>query len=200
MAVHALLAAAVVLYLDWAPGPEVSAELDLASVELSFAEKVDETRATAPSLPTPTEASPKPSEAKPPDAKPEKPMPPDPSAPKLREPEEEFRSPPPPLSSTSSSAAPRQAKVDAPPRPKRAIKPDYPKGARQRGEQGSVVLEIEVAADGSCAAARVVSSSGFAELDAAAVAAAKAARFSPAKSDGHPVASSARLTLAFKLK
>ena len=61
----------------------------------------------------------------------------------------------------------------APPKPMRTIRPDYPRSARQRGEQGNVVLEIEIGVDGVCVAARVAVSCGFAELDAAAVKAAR---------------------------
>ena len=96
--------------------------------------------------------------------------------------------------------APKQARLDAPPRPKRNIRPDYPKGARQRGEQGEVVLEIRVNAEGSVDDVKVAVSSGFAELDDAAVRAAKAAKFSPARSGRERVASTARLKLQFKLR
>jgi len=98
------------------------------------------------------------------------------------------------------AVAPKQAKIDAPPKPHKAIKPDYPKGARQRGEQGDVVLEIRVNAAGIVDRVDVVSSCGFPELDEAAVRAARTARFTPAKSGGSPVASTARLKLDFKLK
>ena len=96
--------------------------------------------------------------------------------------------------------APRQARLDAPPKPKRNIKPEYPKGARQRGEQGDVVLEIRVNAAGAVDAVKVVGPSGYPELDEAAVRAAKAAKFSPARSGRESVASTARLKLQFKLK
>ena len=82
----------------------------------------------------------------------------------------------------------------------RAIRPDYPRGARQRGEEGNVVVEVEIGADGRCADARVVESSGFMELDAAALKAVKAAKFAPAQSSGRPVATVARLKLSFCLK
>ena len=55
-------------------------------------------------------------------------------------------------------------------------------------------------ADGVCVAAKVAVSCGFAELDAAAVKAALAARFVPAKAGNSPVSSVARLTLSFRLK
>ena len=69
-----------------------------------------------------------------------------------------------------------------------------------RGEQGDVVLEIEVSASGSVERVAVVASSGYPELDEAASRAAKAARFEPAKSGGRAVASTARLTLTFRLR
>ena len=213
VAIHALLAGAIVLYIDFAPGPTVSAELDLSSVELSFAEKEDESAEALPSLPSPAER-PKPKEERAPEVKPEKPLPPDPQAYKFPEPVPE----PPQLSPPSQPSPPShpsqpsqpsqpsppsqltQARIDAPPKAVRAIRPDYPRGARQRGEEGNVVVEVEIGADGRCADARVVESSGFMELDAAALKAVKAAKFAPAQSSGRPVATVARLKLSFCLK
>lgn len=210
LAVHGLAALALVLYFRYAPGPDVLATLDLSSVELSFAPEEDETAAVAPSLPSsaePPPLRPRPAEPPPPPADLDRSSPPDPAVFKPVQPEEsrpEMETPPPPAVQPPTSAvpavAPRQARVDAPPRPRRTIRPDYPKGARQRGEEGNVLLEIEVLADGTVGEVKVVGSSGFGELDAAAVKAARAARFTPAKSDGNPVGSRARLTLAFKLK
>ena len=82
----------------------------------------------------------------------------------------------------------------------RAIKPEYPKGARQRGEQGDVVIEMTVNSKGGVDKASVVTSSGYAELDEAALRAVRSAKFTPAKSGRESVASTARLTLTFKLK
>jgi len=198
--VHGLIAAGIVAYMDFAPAPETAATLDLSSVELSFAEKEDDTSAVQP-LPAVA-----PARAKPP--RPPELPPPDrmdvpretPEAPSLPLPEPE------PVQTLSApalpvpTAAPRQAHVEAAPRPKRTIRPDYPQGARQRGEQGDVQLEISVGADGAVEAVRVIVSSGFQELDDAALKALKAARFTPAQAGGRSVASKARLTLSFKLK
>ena len=213
--IHALLAVAIVLYIDYAPGPTVTAELDLSSVELSFSDEKSESEAVAPALPAAAKhevPAPK-QEDQPPEVRPEKRLPPEPEGYKFPEPKEvrrtietvkdERREALDTESQPSQPAQPSsltQARVDAPPRPRRTIKPEYPKGARQRGEQGNVVLEIEIGADGACVAARVAVSCGFAELDAAAVKAALAARFVPAKAGDSPVASSARLTLSFRLK
>ena len=197
--IHGLVAAVLIAYLEYAPHPDVLASLDLSSVELSFAEQEKEAAAVA-SAPEIVQQKVRPSVAeKPPEVKPEKPLPPDLSSPKFPEPKEhsDIR----PLEhSTISQPAPRQARVDAPPQPKRNIRPDYPKGARQRGEQGDVVVEIRINAKGTVDDVAVAVSSGFPELDEAAVKAARAAKFSPARSGHDAVASTARLKLSFKLR
>ncbi|MEE8563635.1 MAG: TonB family protein, partial [Alphaproteobacteria bacterium] len=55
-------------------------------------------------------------------------------------------------------------------------RPRYPWISRRRGEQGRVVLEVAVAADGRAKEVRVKRSSGFARLDRAALAAVRAWR------------------------
>ena len=197
--------------------PDVAVSLDLSHVELSFAEREDlAAPAAAPSArDTPPPAKP-PSPPKPPDEAPvagDVPLPSPPeiaSAPPLEpeEPPEAMETPTRQVETAAEPhqppapdfAAPRHAKLTAPPRPRTNIRPDYPKGARQRGEQGEVVLEISVSVDGTVDGVYVVSSSGFSELDEAAVRATRRARFTPAKSDGHAVSSTARLTLSFQLK
>lgn len=201
-----MVAVGIVAYMKYAPGPTAVATLDLSSVDLSFAEDEDETAAVSPTMPAMPEVEPpKPREEKPPEAeRAEDPLPPDPTAPKLAEPEperEQMETPNiPPPAPPAPAVAPKQAKIDAPPKPHKTIKPDYPKGARQRGEQGEVILEIRVNAAGIVDHVDIVSSCGFSELDEAAVRAARTARFTPAKSGGSPVASTARLKLDFKLK
>lgn len=212
--IHGLVAAALIAYLEYAPHPDVLATLDLSSVELSFAETVEETVAVAP-MPPAAAADLRPPKPKvdepPPETKLEKPLPPDAGEVRFPEPTEDVR-----LKTDDAKdarreaedakavsappAAPRQARLDAPPKPKRNIKPDYPKGARQRGEQGDVVVEIRVNAEGAVDEVKVAESSGFPELDEAAVRAARAAKFSPARSGRDAVASTARLKLQFKLK
>ena len=201
-----MVAVGIVAYMKYAPGPTAIATLDLSSVDLSFAEDEDDTAAVSPTMPAMPEVEPpKPREEKPPEAeRADDPLPPDPAAPKLAEPEperEQMETPNiPPPAPPAPAVAPKQAKIDAPPKPHKTIKPDYPKGARQRGEQGEVILEIRVNAAGIVDRVDIVSSCGFPELDEAAVRAARTARFTPAKSGGSPVASTARLKLDFKLK
>ena len=218
LALHGLLAVALAFYFAHAPEPEVLAELDLSSVELSLAEKEDASAPVVPVDSSPSVRQPRPKEIpllpeKPRVEKAETALPPDPSAPRFPEPgedvrletrdvtrEDERRETRDLKGEAAPAVAPRQARVDAPPRPRRTIRPQYPKGARLRGEQGNVGLEILVNAEGTVDEVKVVTSSGFAELDEAAVKAAKAAKFRPAESGGRMVASTARLTLTFRLK
>lgn len=198
LAVHGLVAVGVIAWLRALPAPEVTAQLELSSVELSFADSEDATAAiqrleAAPAaektLPKSELAAPMPTLETPP------PAPPDAAAVKLPEPlPREVMTPPAP-----SVAAPQQAKIDAPPKPRVSLRPKYPVGARRRGEQGDVVLEISVDARGRVEAVAVATSSGVPELDAAAVAATKAAAFTPALSGGRAVSAIARLTVSFRL-
>lgn len=100
---------------------------------------------------------------------------------------------------STSQPPPSHARIDAPPAPYKAIRPDYPRGARRRGESGDVTLELNVNEKGVVVEVSVSVSTGFRELDAAAIRAVRAARFRPATSDGRPVPSTARLTLSFRL-
>ena len=213
IAIHGLIAVGLIAYLEYAPEPDVLATLDLSSVELSFAEEVQETAAVAP-MPEIMQQKVRPSVAQfPPEVKLEKPLPPEAGDVKFPEPKEDARLKTKDVKAkderretkdskpvSAPTVAPRQARLDAPPKPKRNIRPDYPKGARQRGEQGDVILEIRVNAEGTVDGVKVAVSSGFSELDEAAIKAAKAAKFSPARSGHDPVASTARLKLQFKLK
>ena len=196
LAVHGLLAVAIAVCLAVEPGTEALATLDPAHVELSFAE-VEAEAAPAVAPPPALSATPRPkATARPPDPAVERREPSVPAAMRFGEPSED----PPRVDAPPPAAAPRQAKIDAPPRPTRSIRPNYPRGARRRGEQGEVELEIRVNAGGDVDDVRVVESCGFAELDEAAVRAARGATFSPAKAGGEPVASTARLRLAFRLR
>jgi protein TonB len=79
--------------------------------------------------------------------------------------------------------------------------PPYPAVARRLGEQGTVILAITVAADGSVSAAQVATSSGVPELDQAAVSWVKAHwRYKPAMQGGVAVPSSTQAAVKFDLK
>lgn len=64
---------------------------------------------------------------------------------------------------------------------------------------GEVVLKVEVAADGTAAGVVVDRSSGHADLDEAAMEAARGWRFNPARKDGRPVAGKVRIPVRFDM-
>ncbi|MBR0505860.1 MAG: energy transducer TonB [Kiritimatiellae bacterium] len=108
----------------------------------------------------------------------------------------------PPSVEIPPAPAPSQArvKVDKQPSPRRRIKPEYPKGARQRGEEGIVILELDISAEGTVDHVRVFKSCGFPELDQAAIQAAKRAPFNSARQGSVNVPYTVRLPLDFHLK
>ena len=155
----------------------------------------------------PRPAEPRPTDLRPPLSTPPEPEPqprPQPQPSPESDPPKEAPPPEPQQPSTAAPAAPAptQARVavDKPPTPRRRIKPEYPKGARQRGEEGDVTVELDVSSDGTVAGARIVASCGFAELEQAAIQAVKRARFTPARRGSSAVPATARLTLTFRLK
>ncbi|WP_426207594.1 energy transducer TonB [Massilia sp. TWP1-3-3] len=64
--------------------------------------------------------------------------------------------------------------------------PNYPAASARNGDSGTVGLALLIAADGHVADAKVTSTSGFRELDRAAVAALSLCTFKPATSNGVP--------------
>ena len=93
-----------------------------------------------------------------------------------------------------------RAKVVSDPCALNRISPVYPRAARRKGHEGRVTVEVDVAEDGGIVRAEVVASSGFPELDAAAVSAVRTARFAPATEDGVSVRGLLRLTFDFRLR
>ena len=79
-------------------------------------------------------------------------------------------------------------------------KPQYSPRMIREGNQGTMDIEVFVQPNGRVADARVVKSTGFEELDLAALAEAKRSwRLLPATRDGVPVAQWHRLRVTFKL-
>jgi TonB family protein len=64
----------------------------------------------------------------------------------------------------------------------------YPKDAVARNEQGTVTMAYTVAADGSVQNVTIAKSSGYDDLDQAAMACATAWKYKPASKDGQPIA------------
>jgi protein TonB len=77
--------------------------------------------------------------------------------------------------------------------------PAYPYAARLRGQQGRVLLQVEVLPSGDAGAVAVAQSSGYEGLDRAAQQAVRRWRFHPAQQNGHPVAASVQVPVRFAL-
>jgi len=77
--------------------------------------------------------------------------------------------------------------------------PEYPPEARARHQEGVVLLDVEVGADGRTAEVGVKQSSGFPSLDRAAVSAVRRWTFEPARTAGLPVASRVEIPIRFDL-
>lgn len=79
-------------------------------------------------------------------------------------------------------------------------KPAYPRAARRRGEEGTVMLLVEVLSNGRVGRVDIEKSSGFELLDNAAVKAVRRWRFVPAKKGATSVTARVRIPVEFNLK
>ncbi|MGR9086235.1 MAG: TonB family protein [Gammaproteobacteria bacterium] len=78
-------------------------------------------------------------------------------------------------------------------------KPEYPRIALSRGWQGKVLLRVRVTASGQSDGIAVQQSSGYKQLDQAAIKAVRFWTFIPAKRGERPVASTVTVPIQFKL-
>lgn len=78
--------------------------------------------------------------------------------------------------------------------------PRYPVSARRRGQEGRVLLDLRIAADGKVAAVSIRKSSGVRSLDRAAVDTVRTWRFDPARENGAAVSSEVTIPILFKLQ
>ncbi|MEN8261766.1 MAG: energy transducer TonB, partial [Pseudomonadota bacterium] len=81
----------------------------------------------------------------------------------------------------------------------KTISPVYPRISRRRGEEGVVVISVQILANGKVDSIKIIKSSGYQRLDKAAQNAAWATLFTPAKRLGQNVDSSTELSFAFRL-
>ena len=79
-------------------------------------------------------------------------------------------------------------------------KPAYPLLAIRQGAQGQVLLLVDVLTDGRAGRIDLEKSSGHAALDAAAINAVRAWRFTPARKDGLLAAQTVSIPIQFNLK
>jgi TonB family protein len=85
-----------------------------------------------------------------------------------------------------------------PPEVVERVKAVYPPGARQRREEGNVLLEILISATGCVSEARVIRS--VPSLDLAALQSVSYWRFRPARREGRPLAVTATIEVGFSLR
>jgi protein TonB len=78
--------------------------------------------------------------------------------------------------------------------------PSYPASARRRGQEGRVILRVEVLPNGDAGDVALEKSSGIASLDRAALKAVRRWRFVPASKNGRSVAATVRVPIRFALK
>ena len=77
--------------------------------------------------------------------------------------------------------------------------PDYPRRSRQRGEEGTVTLSVQVRADGSVSNVSIQKSSGHKRLDSAALEGIRQTPFKPAQKNGRAIASTIQISYTFRL-
>lgn len=78
--------------------------------------------------------------------------------------------------------------------------PQYPYESRRRGEEGRVILNVRVTAEGTAASVEVDKSSGYRRLDMTARKTVRRWKFIPARQNNVAVEASANVTIIFKLR
>lgn len=106
-----------------------------------------------------------------------------------------------PTDSRETIARERAAPVlpDREARPLTRAAPEYPAAAQRAGEQGTVVLQVDVGADGKPGDVSIAQRSGSRDLDRAALEAVRGWSFEPAIRDGEAVRSSVQVPVEFQL-
>ena len=115
---------------------------------------------------------------------------------------EEIQGPPnlPPESEETPPAALPPPLVEAVPEYRKNPAPPYPRIARRRGYEGTVILEVLVGPDGKAEEVRLFRSSGYPILDRAAESSVKKWLFRPGKKGDQTVAMWVKVPVRFKLK
>jgi protein TonB len=104
-----------------------------------------------------------------------------------------------PATQTFVSEESRGALTEALPSYLRNPAPVYPRLARERGQEGTVVLEVEVLASGRAGTVRVLRASGHELLDQAALQAVRGWVFRPARRWQQPVPFVVEIPVTFRL-
>ncbi len=115
----------------------------------------------------------------------------------------EVVAPSPPKQEVAVAAPPAPVRVPAGVDPNKYCprKPDYPSLSKRNSEEGTVVLEFLIGADGSVQDSKVIQSSGHARLDEAARSGLSSyCHFKPATDDGKPVQTWQQLKYTWRLE
>jgi protein TonB len=83
---------------------------------------------------------------------------------------------------------------------RRRVLPEYPREARNAGQAGTVIVRVEIDADGRPARVEIARSSGFPLLDEAAAEAARRSRYFPAIQQGRPVPTETEIPYRFVIE
>jgi periplasmic protein TonB len=106
-----------------------------------------------------------------------------------------------PADPTAPAAPVALAPGDVPvPIPGQTPAPEYPSSAMRNGDQGTVMVRVDVGPDGVPTSVEVAQRSGSRDLDRAALAAVRQWRFQPAQRDGQPVAGAVTVPIDFKMR
>jgi protein TonB len=116
-------------------------------------------------------------------------------------PVEEATAPVAPTEATPTTQTVSLAPGDVPvPIPGQTPAPEYPQSAMRNGDQGTVMVRVEVGTDGVPLSVDVAQRSGSRDLDRAAVDAVRQWRFQPAQRDGQPVVGAVTVPIDFKMR
>jgi len=113
--------------------------------------------------------------------------------------------PPPQPAAPAPVASPQPVAKAAPVRTAAVVdaahcqKPEYPRRSERLGEEGTVQLALLIGVDGRVAQAKVEKSSGFKDLDNAALTALSLCKFKPATVDGKPEEAWAKLAYIWQI-
>lgn len=156
-----------------------------APIETKIIDEVKQERPPPPP-PPPELAPPPPAFVPPPEIRIETPPPPK-SAPITVVTPEKPVAPAPPVAAPAPAPVAESVKVLPKIDARNSREPPYPPASRRLGEQGSLILQVLVGSDGRVRESKLVQSSGFARLDAAALDGVKGHyRFMPGTVDGKP--------------
>ncbi|MBX7157490.1 MAG: energy transducer TonB [Verrucomicrobiae bacterium] len=100
---------------------------------------------------------------------------------------------------TSSTQQPSGATFTAAPDSLHNSPPLYPDIARQKGQEGFVLLQVQVSEQGIPLNVQLLKSSRFPLLDQAALKSVRQWKFKPAQFNGHPIASQVNVPIQFRL-